>query len=175
MTRPLPFALVLAASLLLPRTAAAQWYPPPMPLGTGAPTQVISANPIGLMLEFYNAEYEVRINDSVTAGAGASRLGWGAFGGSGKPYLNGDVFVRFYPSGNAFNGLALGFKAGATRLREDGTFAGLGIDVNHSVAVNDHLVFSSGIGMKRLLRSKNELSTQVIVPTFRFNIGIGIP
>lgn len=174
MTRPLPLACVLAASLLIPHTAAAQWLPP-MPLGTGAPTQVLSANPIGLMLEFYNAEYEVRIDDSVTAGAGASRLGWGAFGGSGKPYLNGDVFVRFYPSGSAFNGLALGFKAGATRLGEDGTYGGLGLDINHSTAVNDHVVISSGVGLKRLLRNKSDLATTVMIPTFRFNVGIGFP
>ena len=139
------------------RTAGAESGPgslwTPLPTSGAMPSQVFSANPLGLMVEFYNFEYEARANDSLTVGAGASRLGWRPFSADAqKPYLHGDVFVRYYPSGRAFNGVALGLKAGLTQLRESGTFAGLGFDVNHSATLNRHVVLSSGVGLKRLVR-----------------------
>lgn len=180
----LPLTVLLFAVLTLrPSPAAAQYWPGALgaglirqlttaPLTDGAPKQVFSSNPVGLILEFYNFEYEARVSDSFTAGAGASRNGWRPFGEPVEPFINSDVFVRYYPSGSAFNGLALGLKAGPTKLNDEGTFWGIGFDVNQSAAINDHLVFSTGIGVKRLFRSMND--GRFIVPTFRIiQVGIG--
>ena len=140
----------------------------------GQPTQVFSANPFGLIFDFYNFEYEVKVADSITTGAGASRRGWILFGESQeKPRLNGDVFVRYYPGGSAFNGLALGLKVGLTKLPRDGTFTGIGFDLNQSHAVTDHLVVSGGIGTKRLLGYRGGLFDSPSITTLRLNIGLG--
>lgn len=171
-------ALLLALLAATPSTATAQGGLARMLLApastAGNPTQVFSANPVGLVMDFYNFEYELRVADAVTAGGGASHRGWYLFGEAEKPRLNGDVFVRYYPGGRAFNGLALGLKVGATRLPRDGTLPGLGFDVNHSYAVSDHVVVSTGLGMKRLFgREPRPYAGAPVVTTLRFNVGIG--
>jgi hypothetical protein len=176
MTRLLALpAMVLAIITTFALPAAAQtgngFFGPPST--GGDPTQVLSTNPIGLMHDFYNAEYEVKMADAVTAGAGASRRAWYLFGESEEAArLNGDVFVRYYVWGRAFNGLAIGVKAGATRIPDEGTYAGVGWDLNHSYAYSDHAVASVGIGMKRLL-GRESLFGASIVTTLRLNVGIG--
>lgn len=178
MTRHLLTALTCAALMARPSIAAAQGGLAGFILGTGtitsgAPTQVISANPFGLVTEFYNAEYEIRVADGLTAGAGASRRGWYLFGEGESPRLNGDAFVRYYPGGRAFNGIALGLKVGATRLPNERTLPGAGFDLNHSYAFTDHVVVSTGLGMKRLLGRDRADYAPAVVATFRLNVGIG--
>ena len=73
---------------------------------------VISANPFGLMLDFFNAEFERAVSDSATAGVGGS-----FFSNSGDDYVNVDAFYRYYPSGKPLDGFAFGLKAGITRLQ----------------------------------------------------------
>ena len=176
MTRSLsPALLVLAflASFVTP--AAAQGGSGFFSPGStyGEPTQVLSANPFGLVMDFYNAEYELKVAEAVTAGVGASRRGWILFGESQeKPRLNSDVFVRYYPGGNAFNGVAIGVKVGATRMPRDGTFPGIGFDLNHSYVLTDHAVISSGIGMKRLI-GRDTYAGPTTITTLRLNIGLG--
>ncbi|MEZ5415983.1 MAG: hypothetical protein R2708_01395 [Vicinamibacterales bacterium] len=141
---------------------------------SGSPTQVISTNPFGLAMDFFNAEYELRVSDSVTAGAGASRRTWIIFGeSSDRPRLNGDLFVRYYPSGRAFNGIALGLKAGATRMPGEGTHPGVGFDLNHSYAFTDHAIVSTGIGMKRVLGRDRPFGGATTITTLRVNVGFG--
>lgn len=176
MSRLLP-ALCVAACLASASPAAAQNHVDlmralltPFPTSGAMPNQVFSSNPIGLALDFYNFDYELRTSDSVTVGAGASRYGERFDTWSAKPYMNGDIFVRYYPGGRAFNGLALGLKAGLTRLRGGDRYAGLGFDINQTATLNEHLAMSAGFGLKRLARDTP--GTQVI-PTLRFNVGVG--
>lgn len=176
MTRSLsPVLLVLtllATAVAAPARAQGGFITPPPT--DGAPRQVISTNPFGLVMDFYNAEYERRVGDALTAGAGASRRGWILFGESQRePRLNADLFVRYYVWGHAFNGLAVGVKAGATRLPHDGTFPGLGFDLNHSYAVTDHAVVSTGIGVKRLIGHEVAYGGPTTITTLRINVGIG--
>ncbi len=176
MTRLLP-TLLFVAILAMPRPSAAQGLlgaiMNPGVATSGAPNQVFSFNPVGMVMEFYNAEYEVRVSDTVTAGAGASRRGWYLFGEGESPRLNGDAFVRYYPSGSAFNGIALGLKVGGTRLPNERTLPGIGFDINHSYAMTDHLVLSSGLGMKRLIGRQQADYGQDVITTFRLNVGFG--
>ena len=51
--------------------------------------QAISANPFGLLLDFFNAEFERAVSDSATAGVGGSFLS-----NSGDDYVNADAFYR---------------------------------------------------------------------------------
>ena len=83
--------------------------------------QVVSANPFGLLIGLFNAEYERRVSESTTAGLGGS-----SFSSTGDDYVNADLFFRYYPSGKPFEGWAFGVKAGVTKVTDQGTFFGCG-------------------------------------------------
>jgi len=153
--------LALAASLVLiglwtPAAAQAQPY-----------QQVISANPFGLLLEFFNAEYERVVTVSSTAGIGGS-----TYSPDEERYVNLDVFWRFYPSGDPLDGWAFGSKVGLTAV-EGGTYAGFGFDVNRSwlLGAQDNFYVGIGFGLKRILGSPDSVPVKFI-PTFRLvNVG----
>ncbi len=166
MTRSLAsiaFALVLVA---ISRPAAAQggrgFYDPAT---FDEPARVLSTNPIGLFVRYYNLEYETRVHDAVTVGIGGARLD--ADLGLGD-YANGDVFVRYYPGGRALRGVSLGLKTGLT-TGGSGVAAGAGFDVNASQWLNEHVVVSAGFGLKRVFAGAGAYN----LPTIRLvNVGI---
>lgn len=135
--------------------------------------QVISANPFGLLLEFFNAEYERVVSESSTAGIGGS---FNQF--NDQTYFNADVFWRFYVQGTPLEGWAFGVKTGLTRgdliegtQAEDRTYFGIGFDVNRSwlMGANENFYIGLGFGLKRLLGTDSDLT---VVPTFRIvNVG----
>lgn len=148
--------------------------------------QVISANPFGLLLELFNAEYEHAISESATIGLGGS---YGQdedtdeFGATvDNTWFNGDVFWRFYPSGSVFEGWNFGVKAGVTHQEgvltfsgneESTTNLGLGFDTNWSwlVGKNNNFYVGLGFGLKRLFGDIPEDGLEII-PTFRIvNVG----
>ncbi len=129
------------------------------------PTRVLSSNPIGLFVRYYNLEYETRVHGAVTVGIGGARLdadlGLGA-------YANGDVFVRYYPGGRALRGVSLGLKTGLT-TGGSGVAAGAGFDVNASQWLNEHVVVSAGFGLKRVFDGADSYN----LPTIRIiNVGV---
>jgi hypothetical protein len=136
--------------------------------GPGAPhTQVVSANPFGIMLEFFNAEYEHAAGESFTVGVGGS-----TFSHDNDTYLNADLFWRFYPDKEpkAFQGWSFGLKAGVTHI-DAKTYAGAGFDVDRSwlLGKNENFYVGVGFGLKRLMGHGDELK---IIPTIRLvNIG----
>lgn len=131
------------------------------------PTQVLSANPIGFAVRYYNLEYEARVHDAFTAGIGGATLDSSI--GLGE-YANSDVFVRYYPGGRAFRGLSVGLKAGLTTVGSGGQLAGgVGFDVNANHWINERVVVSAGVGMKRVFAGSDAFN----LPTIRIiNIGI---
>lgn len=174
-------AVLLTASLTLlvagsPSAASAQAAPEP----DTRPVNVISANPFGLLLDLFNAEYERAVSESVTAGIGGS-FGSGEdedeFGTIQETsYFNGDVFARFYPSGRPFEGWSFGAKIGVTRQEvwsESSTNLGYGFDANYSwlLGVNNNFYLGLGFGLKRLIGDLPDGAWRV-VPTFRIiNVG----
>lgn len=154
------FLIVLAGTT---RSAQGQFAEAP------AYKQVISANPFGLLLDFFNAEYERIIAGSATAGVGGS-----AYFGSSDEYVNADVFWRFYPQGNPLNGWMFGVKAGLTSIGDEGTFFGAGFDVNRSWVMgrNNNFYVGVGFGLKRMFVSKDATFDLEYIPTFRIiNVG----
>ncbi|TVP47819.1 MAG: hypothetical protein EA350_04265 [Gemmatimonadales bacterium] len=130
--------------------------------------QVISANPFGLLLELFNAEYERIVTESSTAGIGGS-----TFSRSDDRYVNVDAFWRFYPSGVPLDGWAFGSKVGLTSVTDEGTYFGFGFDVNRSwlMGAQDNFYVGLGFGLKRIIGSPDEVSLKFI-PTFRIvNVG----
>jgi len=154
----LPMAVVLA-----PHAAEAQ-QPAPPPY-----QQVISANPFGLLLEFFNAEYERVVTSSSTAGFGGS-----TFSTSDDRYLNMDAFWRFYPSGSPLDGWAFGSKAGLTSVSDAGTYFGFGFDVNRSwlLGADGNFYVGIGFGLKRLVGASELDEAPAFIPTIRLvNVG----
>ena len=187
-------ALILALFLSLPDAPVsaqsaqlAPQAPAPAPRSSGAslagPGQVLSANPFGLLIDFFNSEYEIRGSDSVTFGAGASTRHTRTYdydyttnrsSDHRERYVNGDLFVRYYPGGQAFSGTSLGVKAGITRLPSQGSFFGVGFDWNQSRMLNQHTYLGFGFGLKRLIGTSDRAFFDLkYIPTLRMNIGIG--
>lgn len=131
--------------------------------------QAISANPFGLLLELFNAEYERKVSESATAGFGGSYF---ANDDDGDDYVNGDIFYRYYPSGTPLDGWAFGVKVGVTNFANAGTHFGYGFDANRSwvLGKNRNFYVGLGFGLKKLVGTRDG-DTQYI-PTFRIvNIG----
>ncbi len=161
--RGLTAAVTVLAVAVLPSSLVGQGTEP-LPV-----QQVISANPFGLLLEFFNAEYERVVSESSTAGVGGS-----AFSESDDRYINADAFLRFYPSGDPLNGWAFGAKAGVTTVRDEGTFFGFGFDVNRSwlLGKTENFYVGIGLGLKRLMGASDGNFGLQYIPTIRIiNIG----
>ena len=111
---------------------------------------VISANPFGLLLEFFNAEYERVVSTSSTAGIGGSTIT-----SDNDRYVNVDAFWRYYPQKvpNPLNGWAFGVKVGVTSVDQE-SYLGAGFDVNRSwlLGQNDNFYVGLGFGLKRILK-----------------------
>ncbi len=171
MLRPLRVSAFLASATLLialaPTALQAQATLVP------ARPNVVSANPFGLLLDVFNAEYERAINNSFTAGIGGSSWPFDYDEDmDGEPddtnLFNVDVFGRFYPSGVAFDGWAFGAKVGYTERLG----VGIGFDVNRSwlLGSNENFYVGIGLGLKRILDSDGE--DLKFFPTIRLiNVG----
>lgn len=130
---------------------------------------VISANPFGLLLEWFNGEYERVVSESATAGAGGS-----FFSTDDDNYVNADVFFRFYPQATPFDGWAFGAKVGLTNVDDSGTYFGFGFDVNRSwlLGRNNNFYVGVGFGLKRLVGVPDEDDLIDFIPTIRLiNVG----
>jgi hypothetical protein len=135
---------------------------------------VISANPFGLLMEWFNAEYERTVTDASTAGIGGSTFRYRNDDELRVRYSNVDLFWRYYPQGTPFEGWSFGAKLGMTRVGEEGSFAGIGFDVNRSwlLGANDNFYVGAGFGLKRLLGTSFDNDELVFIPTFRLvNVG----
>ena len=143
-------------------------------------TNVISANPFGLLLDLFNAEYERAFTESTTIGIGGSYGDGDSVNDAGdlveSTYYNADVFWRFYTSGNHFEGWNFGVKAGLTHQETDiesGTNFGIGFDANRSwlLGASNNFYVGLGFGLKRLFGDIPEDGIEV-VPTLRIvNVG----
>lgn len=141
----------------------------PVQAQDSAPTvhQVISANPFGLLLNLFNAEFERQVTATATAGAGGS-----TWHGNGESYGNVDVFYRYYPSGRPMDGWAFGVKAGIT-VSDGRSFPGIGFDTNWSELLGkaDRFYVGIGFGLKRLFGTRDP--DVHYLPTIRIvNVGV---
>ena len=139
------------------------------------PRNVISANPIGLLINTFNGEFERVISPTSTIGFGGSTSSYEnqTYSDAGEQnsqpiwediqYVNFDVFYRFYPGSNRTRtyrapiGWAFGIKAGVTSVDGagvgDGTYIGYGFDANRSwvLGPNENFYIGLGFGLKRLV------------------------
>ena len=143
-----------------------------------ARTQVLSIQPIHVMLEWYSGEYERALNATTTLGVGGSYFGMGDF-----DYGSADVKLRYYPSGDALRGLSFGFTVGPTifseldpdNLDEESDFTALGIGFelakSQLLGQDRRFYYGYGAGIKRLIPLGEDGGADLSVPTLRFAIG----
>jgi hypothetical protein len=134
--------------------------------------QVISANPFGLMVEWFNVEFERKLTDAATFGISGSTTAWGDV-----DLTNGNVFLRYYPQGAALTGFFLGGRTGVARAavaESDATGVVGGFELGYSwlFGAERHVGVSVGAGMDRLFFG-DRLGIDLIRPNLRLvNIGI---
>jgi hypothetical protein len=134
--------------------------------------QTISANPFGLMVEWFNAEYERKLTDTATLGVSASTTAWGDV-----DLTNGNVFVRYYPQGAALSGFFLGGRTGVARAAVDdaratGVVGGFELGYSWLFGAKRHVGLSVGAGVDRLFFG-DQLDIDLIRPNIRLvNLGI---
>ncbi|HEV2147465.1 MAG TPA: hypothetical protein VGR37_08680 [Longimicrobiaceae bacterium] len=155
-------------------SAAAQEAPPPQY------RNVLSANPLGLLFEYYNAEYERILTPSTTFGLAGSYIT--LF--DEADYFSLDGKYRYYPQAQAFAGFAIGGTLGYAQVSENDVLGNVGsesvsafslgveIDYNWLVGSSRRFYIGTGIGAKRLFGGDVDSDTPVVLPTIRLvNIG----
>ncbi|HEV2147466.1 MAG TPA: hypothetical protein VGR37_08685 [Longimicrobiaceae bacterium] len=135
--------------------------------------QAISANPLGLLVDWFNAEYERVLTSESTAGIGGSYLTLDdEDNATSDRGINLDVFWRYYPQGQPLERFAFGVKGGITEVGGK-VYPGFGFDANYSwlMGKRDNFYVGTGFGLKRLLGYERDDENE-FVPTIRLvNIG----
>ena len=139
---------------------------------------LVSANPIGLLFEWYNAEYEHALKSTVSLAVAAS-----SYDIDNTRYASVDGIARYYPSARALKGFSIGASVGFIDLNDhydygncigcnddSGTSPTIGIrgDYVWILGRDQRFAVGAGIGAKRLLNS--DLGTEG-VPIGRLSIG----
>lgn len=120
-----------------------------------ARVNLISANPIGLLFEWYNGEFEHALNPTTSlAVAGTS------FDLDNARYNSIDGIVRYYPAARALRGFSVGASAGFVGVNDDcdtcdDDFSAATIGVRGDyvwiIGRDQHFSVQAGVGAKRIL------------------------
>jgi hypothetical protein len=139
---------------------------------------LISANPIGLLFEWYNAEFEHALKSTVSLAVAAS-----SYDLDNTRYASVDGIARYYPSARALKGFSIGASVGFIDLddhydysncigcgNDSGTSATIGVrgDYVWILGRDQRFAVGAGIGAKRILN--DALGTEG-VPIGRLSIG----
>ena len=183
---------VAAITLLCSAPAFAQ--SPAAPSTATTPSQTLSLNPFGLLLEWYNVEFERKISSGVSIGASAAGLH--------DEFWDFDLLARYYPQGDALKGFYLGARGGvvgleltryeyqapppgvppgrgvpvypvATRETRLVPAAGLEVGYNWLLGSKKNIAIGLGFGLSRLLDDDNGDYYMPVIPHWRVvNVGV---
>ena len=163
-------AAVSAAAIMNAAPAAAQTQE-----GTKAAVpheQIISANPFGLVLRWWNVEFERKVTPSSTVGVSGSFLGV-----DDVDFASVNGLWRYYPQGAALTGVFLGARAGVYHGSDagDAHYAfGAGFEIGYTwlLGARRNVGLSLGVGLTRLF-SGGEEDWPGALPTVRLlNVGV---
>lgn len=133
---------------------------------------LVSANPIGLLFEWYNGEFEHAVRPTISLAVSGSSWDF-----DGPTYSSIDGIARYYPSGRALRGFAFGVSVGVVNIDddcsdclEDGSSATIGVRGDYTWILGRDQRFSvaTGIGAKRLLNNDHGVEG---LPIGRLSIG----
>lgn len=164
---------VVALVCVVPGLASAQ-----EPTGKAA---VISIQPISAMLTVYAGEVELAMSRSATIGVGATYWSPDVIDGDFN-YASGDVKIRYYPEGRAFQGFSFGGSVGYTHLgatdnttsgSAGGPSIGVMLDYNWLLGAQKSFYVGLGLGGKTLFISDKDVADQATLhyPTMRLSVG----
>jgi hypothetical protein len=134
--------------------------------------QILSANPFGLMLGWWNVEFERTFTPSSTWGVSTSFLSV-----DDVEYGSLNALFRYYPQGAGFRGFFLGGRAGYYHLSdegESGSAFGLGFEIGYTwlLGARRNVGLSLGAGLTRIIAGDIQDGPSVL-PTVRLlNVGI---
>jgi len=138
---------------------------------------LISTNPIGVIFEWFNGEFEHALAPAVSLAIAGSHFSFEDFN-----YTSVDGIVRYYPSARAIRGFGVGGSVGYTRVDDDSGCIDCG-DVFDAFTIgvrgdyvwllgrNQHFAAAAGIGAKRLFYSSSNTSGSEALPIGRLSIG----
>ena len=125
-------------------------------------TNLISSNPIGLLFEWYQGEFEHAISPTVSLAAA-----FASFSLSDDDISSLDGIVRYYPGARAVRGISLGLSAGVSEVKEDDCYfdscdredytaftVGIRGDYVWLLGRDQNLAVATGIGAKRLFSDR---------------------
>ena len=141
---------------------------------------LVSANPIGLLFEWYNGEYEHALNSTTSLAIAGSSFSFDD--DDNERYTVIDGIARYYPSARALHGFSVGLSVGFVDFDDDqscvefgctddsGTAATIGVrgDYVWILGRDQHFSVATGIGAKRVLG--NDIGTEGL-PIGRLSIG----
>jgi hypothetical protein len=144
--------------------------------------RILSVNPLALIvLEFVSVEYEQVLGPTTSWGVSGSF--WGR---RDRNYFSTDAKVRYYPGGDALEGIAVGALLGFTVVsRDDGeddvdgesggsrSAVGLGFSVENQWLLGDdqRLALAAGVGGKRLFYFGSRGGSNRGIPFVRLSLG----
>lgn len=174
--RRLPYAFALAAGAAVvllassPVQAQAQAQEGTRPAVPH--DQVLSANPFGLMLRWWNVEFERKFSPSSTWGVSTSFLTL-----EGSDFASLNALYRYYPQGAALSGFFLGGRVGLYHVSdavESGEALGLGFEIGYTwlLGARRNVALSLGAGLSRIVAG-DVMDGPSVLPTVRLlNVGI---
>jgi Protein of unknown function (DUF3575) len=143
---------------------------------------VISIQPISAMLTVYAGEAELAMSRSTTIGIGGTYWSPDVIDGDFN-YLSGDLKVRYYPEGRAFQGFSFGGSVGVTHLSAtdnnssagsaSGPSIGVMLDYNWLLGAEKAFYIGLGLGAKTLFISDKSVADAATLhyPTMRLSVG----
>lgn len=155
------------------------------PDSAAAPRGAFTFNPLGLPIQYFAAEYEVKTGTAVSTGFAGSYFS--PPGGDGH-YATGEVKIRYYPNEIPLKGFSLGAAVGITNVGYTDTQCAVTctdtkksdsrptgavlVDYNWLMGKHDQFMIGIGAGMKRIFNvSANDANIPFVYPTLRLMFG----
>lgn len=174
---PTPKLLSTAAcAALLALGAASPTLAQDFPQDFREPTpyrHAVSANPLGLLVDWFNAEYERVLTPFSTAGIGGSYMTLDDdIDATSDRGINLDFFWRYYPQGQPLERFTFGVKGGITEV-DGSVYPGFGFDTNYSwlMGKKSNFYVGTGFGLKRLLGYERDDDNKFVATMRLVNIG----
>lgn len=146
--------------------------------------QTLSANPLGLLFGYYNAEYERAVSNVASAGLAGSYLSIDDI-----EVFSVEAKARYYPQARVLSGFSVGGSLGFGQVSDKTDFGdggdfqddeesasaftlGVELDYNWLVGRDRRFFIGTGIGARRLFGGDVSSDAPVVIPTIRLvNIG----
>lgn len=172
------FLFVVIGSFVLSSTARAQRVEETR-AGAAPRLNLVSTNPIGIIFEWYNGEFEHVLSPTASVAAAASHFDFDEF-----IYTSIDGIVRYYPGARALRGFSFGGTVGYVHFSDDSDDCPGCVDTSgdaFSIGVRGDYVWilgrdqrfavATGLGAKRLFRSDDFNDAPDALPIARLSIG----